>query len=653
MRLMLVEFFRGALRRNERSMLFPFLKGLAQESGFKTAWLCYGGDLAHLEGAAVGRTLYAALPAEDLRSLARRLDRFRPTHVLTNDVLSREATEILASRAPSLKHLVMPELPGRSSRRDPSGDSTRCGWFLDWLGRKDPAASRRYLVEESIPDYSAVMANKAALSAKPQITIVSGALCAYRRTLADNPFFDSVDLGGEEHRGCSFCACATSPPVTAPQTRILPLIERQLRRILRTAGRTGRNKGRYEFFDIRAFWRFDELFALVLSLKMPPSIFLFNPRIDDVIRQRARIERVLPALAKAGHEVRMLSMGVENFSERENTRFNKRISLKQVDEFLALTKEWGAAYPGVFRPFKAGHAAVELGFILFTPWTTLADIRVNLEAAAARGFPVRGYWLYSILLIEPATPIHRLAEAEGGVLTREFQDPGQFYGLFKNEGELNEVRPWRFKDAAVAEYFALLVRICAADREGKECSHFRDDPVFTLAEKLFREANKPPDGATPPLRIAFALLELMEAGRPGLAGEALLRAAVERAAARPEAKSEGTRAPTPSLSPRAKAVGRVVDLLRANRPGLFAGVEFEPVREVSQRGSRAIRLALRMSGRRLVVDLLDARSKKPCFLRSRRFRAAYHTDAPPPSPGERHLLAQLLRLLDAGAAQRR
>ena len=651
MRLMLIEFFRGALRRNERSMIFPFLKGLARERGFKTLWLCYGGDMAHQDGAAVGRTLFAALPDEDLRSLARRLERFRPSHVVTSDRMSRGATEILASRTPPPKHLVMPltdELPGGYDQR---GDFAHCGWFLDWLGCGDPAASRRYIAEHPAPDYSAVLANKAARRAKPQITIVSGTLCAYRRTLAGNPYFEDVNLGGEAHRGCSFCLCSTIPPVTAPQTPILPLIETQFRRILQTAGKAGRNKGRYEFFDIRAFWKFDELFQLLLRLKVPPSIFLFNPRIDDVLRQRVRIERVLPALAKAGHQVRMLSMGVENFSENENARFNKRIVLEQVDEFLAMTKEWESAYPGVFRPFKAGNAAAELGFILFTPWTTLADVRVNLDAATSRGFPNCGYWLYSILLLDSATPIFHLAEKEGDVLTDRFPDPGQFYGLFKNEGQLEDVRPWRFKDAKVADYFALLVRVCAAEREGKDCAHFRDDPVFSLAERLYREANEPPAAATKPLQIAFSLLELMETARPPFCRETLLQEAVARAAALTAARRAAS-APPPPLSVRGKAIERFVDLLRAARPGMFAGMEFESVREVVLRGSRSILLTLSMSGRKLVVALRDARSHKPCFLRSRRFRASYLKDSPTPSPRERQQLAQLLRLLDAGVSRR-
>lgn len=639
MRLLLVEFFRGALRRNERSMLFPFLQGLARERGVETLWLCYGGDVAHRDGAEVGRTLHALLPPADLRSLSRRLRAFRPTHVATSDPLSPEARALLAALAPRAATRVMPvtgELDGLA----------RCGWFLDWLGLKEPASAKRYLVERAAPDYAAVLANPAARAATPQITVVGGALCAYRVPLAGNPHFAGVDLGPSGHRGCSFCTCATMPPLSSPRALPLPLVETQLRRVLETAGRRGRDKGRYELFDIRAFWAFDELFALVLRLGLPPSVFLFNPRLDDVLRARRRIEKVLPALAKAGHEVRLLSMGVENFSERENTRFNKRITLGQVDEFLALTKDWGRRFPGVFRPFKDGRDAVELGFILFTPWTTLADLRVNLEAAAARGFPECGYWLYSVLLIEEKAPLHLLAREDGGVLAGEFPDKGQYYGLFKNEGELRDVRAWRFKDARVAELFASLVRYSAAEREGASCAHFRGDALFAAAARLHRESHAAPDGKASPLAVAFALLELLEAPGPRPSGKALLREAVARAAERAAAARAAVRAPVSPLSPRGRAVARVIEKVRAARPALFSGMELGEVTETR----KVVRLALSSSGRAMIVDLLDARSRKPCILRSRRFKAAYHADGAPPSERERRQLAQLLRLLDAGVA---
>ena len=540
MSLMLLEFFRGALRPNERSMFFPFLQGLARERGFQTLWLCFGGDVAHRPGAPAGETLFAKLPPADLRTLAGRLESFRPTHVLANDRLSRAALRLLAARTPPPKHLVMPQLglvpgaeTGRPDARVPNGpgrgsDFARCGWFLDWLGVKDSRLAARYLVERGAPDYSAVMANASARMAESQIAIVSGMQCGYRRLAAKNPCFRGVDLSGmEQYRGCSFCGAAGLPPITPPKADTLALIETQIRRILATAGAAGRDKSFYGFYDIRAFWRFDEVSHIILRLKVPPAVFLFAPRIDDVLRSRGRIERMLPALAGAGHEVRVLSMGVENFSRRENSRLNKDISLAQVDAFLALMRKWDRAYPGVFKPFKAGQAQVELGLILFTPWTTLADIRMNLTRAAARGFADRGYWLYSTLMIEPRTPIHRLADAGGDILVERFPDRGQVYGLFKNEGEFLKAVPWRFRDAQVEDYFALLVRVCAAEREGSDCAFFRGDREYELACGLYAQANQ--RARISPLAVAFALLELMEAPRPPRSRAELLRRALARA----------------------------------------------------------------------------------------------------------------------------
>lgn len=643
-RLLLVEFFRGALRRNEKSMLFPFFQGLARAHGCEPLWLCFGGDIGHVDPGSTRQALCALLPPKDLQALAGYLRRFRPTHVLTSDPLCPEARRLLTARTPPPKHLVTPQIgrmpggPGASVRH---GDITRCGWFLDWIGARNTGLAERRIVEHAVPDYSAVLANPSARAASPLITVVGGTLCANRRMLKDNPHFAGLDLSGRSDRGCSFCRVTMMPSYTSPRADILALIETQFRRILKTAGTAGRDKGRYEFFDIHAFWKFDEVFEIVLRLRVPPAIFLFNPRIDDVLRVRRRIERIMPALARAGHEIRILSMGVENFSERENARFNKGISLAQVDEFLALTDKWSHAYGNVFKPFKGGNEIVEIGMIMFSPWTTLADIRVNLACAVARRFPEQGYWLYSILLIEPLSAIARLARKDG-VLADRFADRGQVYGLLKNEGEI-PLTAWRFKDARIADYFALLVRVCAADRDGADCSFFRNDPLFALAASLYLEAKN--RAQTSPLQVALALLDLMESATAHRSREALLREAVGRA------KPLSPTLPVPPrkspFSAEAKAVASVVDRLKDSRPALLAGMGFEPVEEIVLQGTRRIRLAYARPGRSLVVDLLDARSDAPCFLRSRHFRAVYHDDAQPPSARERAQWDLLLRLIDA------
>ncbi|MBI5477734.1 MAG: hypothetical protein HY906_02695, partial [Deltaproteobacteria bacterium] len=607
-RLMLIEFFPGALRRNEKGMLFPFLKGLAQECGHEALRVCFGGTLAPAAEGYGGRMLRARLADEDLRTLARHLDSFCPTHVVTSDLLGAPVSALLDARTPPPEQLVMPtvsdlifgspEATGMArphalisadpDRRDYLG---RGAWFLDWLGVKDPVLARRHLVPHVAPDYAAVMANAAALTSESPVSIVSGGLCGNRRGLVKNRCFAGVDLGRfRSHRGCSFCMSATMPPYTPWRVDPLALWERQFRRILETASPGGETRGIYEFFDYRAFRRIDEVAALVLRLGLPPSVLMFNPRIDEVLHARERLERVLPALAGAGHEVRILSMGVENFSETENTRLNKGITLDQVDEFLALARRWEVEYPGVFMPFKAGRDEIELGFILFTPWTTPADLRFNLECAAARRFSPTGYWLYSTLDIQEMEPMYRLAQQAGDLLVERFPDRGQFYGVFLNETEVGHLIPWRFRDPKVADYFAMVVRVCAAEREGEDCAFFRDDPEFPLIERPYREAKR--RARTTPLEVARALLDVMEAARPPCSRMALLQEVIARIADAPRPAPEArAAAPARSLSPIAGTVARVVERLVRDGPVTVPGVKLRGIEELGPPDERRIRLA--------------------------------------------------------------
>ncbi|MDD5628191.1 MAG: hypothetical protein PHU21_03940 [Elusimicrobia bacterium] len=569
-RLLLLEFFPGALQRNERSLLFPFLKGLARRRGVPARWVCFGKDPAQAQREPGGRGL--ELGEADLRALAAELARFRPTHIISSEPLAGAARRCLESAGPQPAFVVMgvpgsrrriPGAPGTDPRpafvvmRVPGSGSpvvepssmvmvsrpadrryfAKCGWLLDWLGVAAPSLERGWLIESVEPDYGAKMANEAARSSRAHLTIVSGVLCANRRLVRANPLFRRAlrpaASPAEEPRGCAFCD-SRREALTSPGADLLALVEKQFRGILKTAGRKGRDHGLYEFYDIRAFLRFDEVFAVVLRLGLPPSVFLFNPRIDDVLRARKRIARALPGLARAGHEVRILSMGIENFSERENARFNKHISAAQVDQLLALSDEWERDYPGVFRPFKGGRDMKEFGFILFTPWTTLADLRINLEAAARRRFGERGYWLYSTLIIYRDNPMFFLARRDGKVLVKRFPDRGQVYGLVKNEDNPSDVAAWRFKDACTAEYFSVLVRVCAADREGRGCAFFKGDRDFELALGLYERVNQ--RVRVSPLAVAFALLEALEAKPRPRSRTELLRRALAKAVLKADAE---------------------------------------------------------------------------------------------------------------------
>lgn len=644
-RLMFLEFFPDALRRIERSMLFPFLKGLAREKGIETTWLCFGARQYDMAPGSEEWTSSVGRDGSTELALGMHLDSFRPTHIISSDELRgelRRRVEAASSRpafvvmpASTQTYLGPPEkgAPDEAVSCDPAHRRhyARCAWFLDWLGLSEPARERRYLIEAAEPDYAARLVDDAARSLKPLISIASGVLCGNRRRLRDNPMFKGIlptasvpgaPDGG--HHGCSFCG-SDRAPLTSSGADIPALVEKQFRGILKTAGEGGRNKGLYEFYDIQAFWKFDEVFEAILRLKVPPSVFLFNPRVDDVLRAKDRIAKTLPALAKAGHEVRILSMGIENFSEQESRRFNKGITTAHVDGFLALAKEWGSAYPSVFKPFRGGSEKIELGFILFTPWTTLADLRVNLEHAAARDFTEKGYWLYSTLNIRPGDPLSLLAKKDGGILGAGFSDKGQLFGLFKNEGDGEKVVRWRFRDAKVADFFAVIVRVCAAEREGNSSVFFAGDPLFALAQRLYAEANA--GVSTPPLAVAQSLLALLESKSPPRGREKLLREAFRTAipaAPRGEAPAPAVAAAAAPEAPRAPggAFDEAARRLRAGKEKGLAGLTIEASAADSP-APGATRLDLLVDGRPLSIALFGAEYAGPVFLTSRAFKIIY------------------------------
>ncbi|MFA6317353.1 MAG: hypothetical protein WC943_08035 [Elusimicrobiota bacterium] len=673
MRLLLIEFFPGVLCRNEKSFLFPFMSGIARDHGGRPVWLCLGGALRVDDDPESGRTFRGVPSKEDLALLRRRLRQVKPTHIVSSELLSPSADRLIRSEAPGAEFLVMPtpqevhasaDLPaGCAMKRHAEvlsskpGDRRffpKAGWFLDWLEVSDPALEGSHLVEAE-PDYGAEMLDEEARLSKAHLTIMSGVLCGNMRTLEGNPCFVGIGHEHDEHRGCAFCG-SSMHPFSPPGIGVPAIVERQFRAILRTGTRGGRDKGVYEFYDIHAFKRFDEVFRVVLKLKVPPGVFLFNPRIDNVLAARKRIERVLPALSRAGHEVRILSMGIENFSEAENRRFNKDITPAQVDRLIELTRRWGLRHPRVFKPFKGGSDLPEFGLILYTPWTTLADLRVNLEAASARGFGGMGYWLYSTLLIYPDSPICSLARKEGGILTDRFPDRAAVFGAFSNEEESRAVVPWRFKDPAVADFFAIVSRVTAFAMEGATCPFFKGDPEFPVYGRLFAEtAERVP--ATP-LALACRLLEVMErreagGGREGArVRKALLRQALDRLFLGPlagpitAAEGEERRRFEAPVSAKALAVARLFRRLAKAKPHGLADLSVGSVSECPTPIGRAIRVSVAVAGRSLLLNLLDASAPGPFFLKSRRFKAILSQSTPSSGQAERSALEKLLELID-------
>ena len=525
-RLVLIEFVTSLRQRTDRAMLFPFWKGWAQQHGIETRWLCVGGRHEVSGDARQGYEAVVVLDPEDGASLVREVQREGPTHILTNEKPHASLARALHAAAPhaslacisSLSRTcpVFSEVLRESLERAPAGwrrDRTFAAldvlqrelWFARWLGVPDRAGRGAFLgdrvADRAAPCYDAEMFNEAARRLQPMIRIVGGMFCDYRRPVRSSAAYRDADLSEcSREYGCAFCP-VRSPPVTRLGADPLATAARQFKALFQSGVRLPRDQGHYDIHDIRLFRRVDEFARMVCDLQLPPSTFCFSPRIDHVLKARKRLDHALELFATAGHTLRLFRIGAESFSEAQQQRFNKGISRDQIEAVLALFRDLERRWPRTFQ------CTQPLAFITFTPWTTLEEVRTTLSEARRWGLPPRGRWLYSTLELDSDAPITALARRDGGILVADWEDAALRYatsvvGTFR-EGQ----QAWRFQDPRVADFHAILVRVCAAVEREFPDRVFDEDALYACIRDWVRTD---PEGSMEPLDFAEKLLEVMQ-----------------------------------------------------------------------------------------------------------------------------------------------
>lgn len=155
--------------------------------------------------------------------------------------------------------------------------------------------------------------------------------------------------------------------------------------------------------------------------------------VQELLEQRAEVEQVL----SRGLPVRL---GLEltelvSFSRAERERAQRFVSDEQLGRALELLRAWTARFGEQLRGLRARE------FALFTPWTTLEDLRVNANVLRREGGERLGA-LRARLRLSPGTPAHRLAEQDGLLLEA---------GAAPGEGA-----PWRFRDVRTEQVWQRL-----------------------------------------------------------------------------------------------------------------------------------------------------------------------------------------------------
>jgi hypothetical protein len=172
---------------------------------------------------------------------------------------------------------------------------------------------------------------------------------------------------------------------------------------------------------------------------LPPTEFSLSCTAGELARERAEIELGLAVLARGHHKVRIDAIALLNFSAAELARLGVQLDAAEAVAALGNLLELETRWHGTLS--HRDHDCFDT--VLFTPWTTLADIGINLRIVRALGLAGEfGSLLGSRLRLVPGSELHRRAIAEGLV-------------SLNAETEQSEVL-WRLRDPTLEPVVAAL-----------------------------------------------------------------------------------------------------------------------------------------------------------------------------------------------------
>jgi hypothetical protein len=483
-RLLLVELVCDEPDRQFRAAAFPWLMALARRLGWRAAWTALG--------VRYDPSLLYALEPADLARLRAELARRRPQVVVLNERLRPGQWRALAQDGARPVYCPIDEELGAL------GAFARAE-----LGAAGPGLDDPFLADGLRPEFSRGALNAAPWLEQAPIRIVAGPRCGYRVPTRRLRLYRGL-VPSEAGLGCAFCGAGhvEQRPFARDAVDFAARAAAAARRF-RRGGET-----RLAFAGHELWRRLPEFIRALERLGLRGAELGFMPRLDEFLAARPALERLLPRLARRGLALRLHGMGVENFSAAENLRLNKGISARQVHEAAALVARLEARWPGRFR-YPSRH----LSTILFTPWTTPEDLRINARHMARCPLIRHGSALGSRLQLFPGRAVTALAERDGLLAA---SDDERSYNSGCITAADQEELPWRFAHPQTAALWRLARRL-STNRRGLP----DDDEARAVAALL------PPQGTAPqppdPLPL-FARAVALVLRRPRLRSlEELLR----------------------------------------------------------------------------------------------------------------------------------
>lgn len=323
------------------------------------------------------------------------------------------------------------------------------------------------------PNVKPVYVTKDARPTSPSFPITGNIGCPYQTDARTNPIFAGVDIPENFGRGCGFCTTGNHYEYK-PKDEALDWALVQLR-YLRTHAPELQT---LVLRDQNPFYYLTEFVEAAEKENLGPFTLLIESRADWWLQNSGRFVRALEAAKRSAIKLAPFLVGIENFSQPELDRFNKGATSETLVKFLGALHRWHADYAPAM---DLSHAA--FGFIMFTPWTTLDDVRTNLDCIRQTNMNrFRGHLLLSRVRLYPDTALYWLAKRDGLLVddyARPEDDASTRYGYLP-------AKPYRFRDSKVARIAELATEYIA--QEGGRDEQRLLEVLLGLVEKA-AEAN--------------------------------------------------------------------------------------------------------------------------------------------------------------------
>lgn len=304
---------------------------------------------------------------------------------------------------------------------------------------------------DALPDYERTIIPQGYTPVSDRLSVLVNPGCPYRASASMNPFFAGIDLSDPSIAtlGCSFCHVGGDYQALSPARSVARILDE-----IDNWKTVHPDVEEVVLWDESPYRYMDLLVRGLVDRDIQPITVCFHARPDDLVRFAGRLESACRASEVTGGRVGLsvVLIGFESFAEAALERLNKGVSPAVLESAIVTCRRLANDHPTVFSYDRYRASS----FVLFTPWTTVEDLRDEVTAFErvdilefSTGMGLTKLRLY------PNLPLFHKAKADA-LLDDDFID--ESLNAAARFGYSREY-PWRFADPIVGDIYSLYSRL--------------------------------------------------------------------------------------------------------------------------------------------------------------------------------------------------